>query len=226
MAESGFSKTSASEQGFAGDGPRPRRLWPWVLLLLAVAALVVARTLGIGNASQYTGEPEAVGRRLTELSLEPLTDEAQPVTEANLAGKVTLINYWGWWCGPCAVEFPHLVELEQHLRDRDDFQFLSVASNPDPRDEEGLADATQAFLKQQRAEFATYRDPAGRSQRALARDAQLRATAFPTSVVLDREGVIRGLWIGYQPGLERQIRQAIEDALEGKPLPPMDSERS
>jgi thiol-disulfide isomerase/thioredoxin len=226
MSGAGFSRTSASEQEFAGEGPSRRRLWPWGLLLVAVAALVIARTLGIGNPSEYDGETEAVGRRLTELALEPLTGDAGAVTEADLAGKVTLINYWGWWCGPCAVEFPHLVEMEQHFREQDDFQFLSVASNPDPRDEEGLLESTKAFLKQQRADFATFRDPAGRSQMALARDAQLRGTAFPMSVVLDREGVIRGLWIGYQHGLERQIRQVIEDALEGKAPPAANAERS
>jgi hypothetical protein len=89
-----------------------------------------------------------------------------------------------------------------------------------------LLESTKAFLKQQRADFATFRDPASRSQMALARDAQLRGTAFPMSVVLDREGVIRGLWIGYQHGLERQIRQVIEDALEGKAPPATNAERS
>ena len=53
----------------------------------------------------------AVGQKITTFALQPLTGDSREVTEADLAEKVTLVNFWGPWCGACAVEFPHLVEV-------------------------------------------------------------------------------------------------------------------
>ena len=32
-------------------------------------------------------------------------------------GKVTVINFWGTWCGPCISEMPHLEELAKNYGD-------------------------------------------------------------------------------------------------------------
>jgi thiol-disulfide isomerase/thioredoxin len=40
-------------------------------------------------------------------------------------GKVILINFWATWCGPCRVEIPHLIELQQ--RYGDDLVVLGVS---------------------------------------------------------------------------------------------------
>ena len=41
---------------------------------------------------------------------------------------MTLVNFWGPWCPACGIEFPHLVELEEHFRTDPNFQFLSVST--------------------------------------------------------------------------------------------------
>jgi thiol-disulfide isomerase/thioredoxin len=160
----------------------------------------------------------AVGTRLQDIALEQLTGDARPITTADLGGKVTLINFWGPWCGPCAIEFPHLIELQEHFRGHSDFQFLSVSSNPDPRDDRGLAESTREFLRQQRASIPTYRDSAGRTTIALIHTARLERFGYPTTVLLDRDGVIRALWTGYRPGDERSMRAIIEVVLADQPL--------
>jgi thiol-disulfide isomerase/thioredoxin len=155
----------------------------------------------------------AVGTKLPTFQLEPLTGEVRPASAADLAGKVTLVNFWGPWCGACVVEFPHLVEIEQHFRTKPGFQFFSVSSNFDPRDEQGLAESTEAFLKQQQADFPTYRDPQGATTISLVKAAEIENFGFPATVVFGRGGAIRGLWIGYVPGDELAVRKAIDAAL-------------
>jgi thiol-disulfide isomerase/thioredoxin len=155
----------------------------------------------------------AVGVKLSKLDLIPLTGNAQLVDSSILDGKVTLINFWGPWCTYCVVEFPHLVELEQHFRSEPDFQFFSVSTNQDPTNRIGLAEETAEFLKRHRAEFPTYHDPDAKSQIALMRAANLTDMGYPTTLVLDRQGIIRGLWTGYHSGDELFVRLAIEEAL-------------
>src|SRR5262249_39047933 len=133
----------------------------------------------------------AIGTKLTMFRLEPLTGNGRPITEADLIGKVTLVNFWGPWCGACVVEFPHLMEIEKHFREEPDFQFLSISTNYNPRDDKGLAQSTEHFLKQRRADFPTYRDPDAATTRDLIQAARLDHFGYPTTVLIDREGAIR-----------------------------------
>ena len=221
MSDSGFSQTSAAERQLLPPERGSRPLWPWLLLTVAMAGVMVWRGF---LSPQFSEEPvgkrsPAVGAKLAEIALEPLTGDPPPVATSALAGKVTLINFWGPWCGYCLQEFPELVELEQHFRSRSDFQFFSVSSNPDPFDERGLAEQTAQFMQQQQSPFPTYRDPQGHTHGALAAAAKLTEFGYPTTVVLDREGRIRGLWIGYRPTYVPQVRTVIEETLRGDPLP-------
>jgi thiol-disulfide isomerase/thioredoxin len=214
-----FADSNAAEPGLAVGDRRGPRLWPWLVLIACVAALVAVRMFGPqGQERDGNGRLHpAVGTRFTQVSLQPLTGGGPPIAEADLAGKVTLINFWATWCGPCRMEFPHLMELEADLRSRSDFQFLSVSTGGQ-EEGEALRQASEQFLRQQRTTFRVLQDPGYQTQRALAFAAGLDGFAYPTTVVLGRDGAICGLWIGYAPGDERRVRAAIEAALNNEPL--------
>ena len=212
--EAGFTQSSAAEEKLLPPQRARGAKWFWLAIAAAVVAIVFTRNLFKSNLREESGDTHpAVGTRLTTFHLEPLTGDAQPASLENLDGKVTLINFWGPWCGPCMLEFPRLMEIEQHFRATSDFQFFSVATNPDPFDDRGLAESTAEFLRRQKAEFPTYRDPKAETSRALIESAKLEGFGYPATVVLDRQSIIRGLWIGYSPGDEKQVSQAIEKLL-------------
>ena len=90
-----------------------------LLAFLALAALFLYR-LGAGDPSKL---PSAlIGRQApkTDLpALEGLTRDGKTVpglTNATLAGNVTLVNVWASWCVPCHDEAPLLEELSKDKR--------------------------------------------------------------------------------------------------------------
>jgi len=218
MTESGFYKSSEAERQILPAERKSWPLWPWVALLAAVAVVVALRA-GVTPPEARGQTHPAVGTKLTTFHLEPLTGEGRPTSEADLHGKLTLINFWGPWCPACLVEFPHMMELEKHFRSQPGFQFFSVSANSDPRDDRGLAESTEQFLKQQKAEFPTYRDPEGQTAISLIKAAKIEDFGFPATVLVGSDGAIRGIWLGYVPGDETTIRQAIEKALQQERRP-------
>jgi len=215
MAESGFSKSSQAEQRMLPPENKSWPIWPWLVLLLVLVAILIvhaASSSSVPTELRGTKHP-AVGTKLTTFQLEPLTGKGQSVSESALEGKVTLVNFWGPWCPACLIEFPHLMEVEKHFRSDARFQFFSISSNADPRDETGLAASTEEFLKQQQADFPTYCDPQGDTARSFIMAAKVDDFGFPSTLLIGPDGTLRGLWLGYELDDEKSIQQAIELAL-------------
>jgi cytochrome c biogenesis protein CcmG, thiol:disulfide interchange protein DsbE len=155
----------------------------------------------------------AVGKRLSALSLEPLTGGVQPVTLEALAGKVVVVNFWGTWCGPCRQEFPELAELYESLHANPGFRFLSVScGNGAKEDLAALRSATESFLESSGYQMPTYADPEEVTRTAYDRVASMEG--YPATFVLDRDGLIRGVWPGSMPNIGKQIEDLVRRLLE------------
>lgn len=157
----------------------------------------------------------AVGKEMPEIALEPLTGDSEPVRLSDLKGQPTLVNFWGEWCGPCQMEFPHLVRVRNVFEPQGVF-FASVScgdgSNPEVFAD--LSARTELFLKRQNEKnFATHWDPDARTRRGLVAAAELDGFAYPTTVLLDDKGSIRGLWQGYWEGMEKDLETAVLEVL-------------
>ena len=48
------------------------------------------------------------------------------MTLADFGGKVTLVNFWATWCGPCEREMPSLAALERE-KGSEKFQVIAIS---------------------------------------------------------------------------------------------------
>lgn len=129
---------------------------------------------------------------LPDLTLETL--DGRTLTSADLRGKVTLVNFWATWCGPCRAEIPDLVRLQERYPD----QLLIIGVSED----EAPVQVVEAFA----AEFGM-NYPIVMSTPELDR-AFPGVTALPTSFMVDPELRVVRTHVGLvNPGiLEQETR--------------------
>jgi thiol-disulfide isomerase/thioredoxin len=189
----------------------------WIVLfslgVLGLAAVVlILMTLWPAPSSE---SHTAVGNRLAALELKPLTGDATPVTLDDLKGKVVLVDFWGTWCPPCRVELPHLAAVADKFASQPGFRFLPISCGQDgPEDPEELRGRTEETLQQLGLHVATYCDPAFTTRNAFDKVGKLEG--FPTTFLLDRQGAIRYVWVGYYPQVSQQVESGIRELLDRK----------
>ena len=71
-----------------------------------------------------------IARSLGDLNLSDLNGNIWTVSD--LKGKVTLVNVWASWCGPCTAELPHIQELYEKIKGRDDVQLITLSVDENP----------------------------------------------------------------------------------------------
>ncbi len=188
-------------------------------------AVLLAKLFGLATLGSLVGwgcscrpeQPQGAGPMLDELRLQPLTGNARPVSLADLRGRVVLLNFWGAWCEPCRIELPHIAELYKSRQSAADFVLLAISCDASVEDEEidALRGSTHALLTKMHITMPTYTDPGGVTREAVRRAIGFKG--FPTTLVLDRQGIIRGHWEGYEPGLEREMTTLVDQLLTEKP---------
>lgn len=209
--------TTAEPQNVPAQS-QPVNLLILVILVAGVAGVLVWnfywRPHSVANQS---GKSEGIGKELTALELQPLTGSGEPISLSKVRNKVVLVNFWGTWCPPCRQEFPHIVELWDRYRGNADFELLSVSSSGSaPEDVEDVRKETAQYLKANGVAMPTYIDVDGTSRQAVAALNGKGGFGYPTTVLLDRQGVVRGLWTGYSPGVERSMANGISKLLADK----------
>ncbi len=94
-----------------------------------------------------------------------------------------------------------------------DFRFLAVSCDDDASENVGqLRSDTAALLGKLDLDLPTYTDPNGRTRKAF--DDVGRFEGYPTTIVLDRTGTIRGVHVGAttRQSLRREILRLLSEA--------------
>jgi thiol-disulfide isomerase/thioredoxin len=109
--------------------------------------------------------------------------------EINLAaykGKVVLLDFWGSWCGPCRASHPHLKELYAKYKNKG-FEIIAVASETAKTPEE-QREKWLAAIKKDDINWIHVLNNEEKEKQDIVKD--YRVTAFPTKILLDKDGKI------------------------------------
>jgi thiol-disulfide isomerase/thioredoxin len=152
----------------------------------------------------------AQGSRLIEPPQEFLHDGASPpalrgvdangvvVDLANYRGKVTVVDFWGAWCGPCVARIPAMKKLAAEFR-QSPFVIIGVNSDRD-------RDVALEVMRAQGVTWPNVMD--GQTAGPIA--TAWRVTHWPSIVVLGRDGRIAAI----EPGdaeLVSIVRHLLKD---------------
>ena len=179
--------------------------------LLAGAALTLTLAACGGGAESGGGAETAagaqgglVGKPAPDLTAEAVTGEG-PKTIQEASGKVTIVDFWATFCGPCKKSFPKY----QALVDESAGELTVIAVSVDEPDNADKA-KIEAFVKETGVKFAVVWD----KDQSIVK--KYGVEKMPTSFIVDKTGVIRHVHAGYAEGEEEKIGEEVKALIGGQ----------
>lgn len=143
-----------------------------------------------------------IGSKVPDCELSSINDK-QRYTLQQFHGKVVYVDFWASWCPPCAKSFPFMNELHRDLKDSG-LQMIAVNLDQTPED-------AKTFLAKYPANFTVVAD----ENEQCARDFDVKA--MPSAYLVDRNGVIRHIHLGFREGAAEELRLVAGQLLAEKP---------
>ncbi|MCU6707620.1 TlpA family protein disulfide reductase [Paenibacillus sp. J5C_2022] len=156
------------------------------IVTLFIVAILFA---GLGTYQYMTREAEAAGSGAVDEEFKPkagymaqpfgLPDLDDRIVSAGEAGdKLQLVNFWASWCGPCELEAPDLQKLHEQYGESVALYGVNSTYYDKERDARKFVDTYQFT-------FPVLMDREGTITN------QYKVKVYPTTFLIDSEGVIR-----------------------------------
>ena len=161
------------------------------LLALGAAGLLLIA----GCTTVQVDDGSMVGQKAPEFTLPDL--EGRPVSLSKYQGKVVVLDFWASWCAPCVQELPAFQSLQERYGDKG-LEMVGVNVSDENPDVAG-------FLRGRKIRYTN-----------LVGDEKMQElygpiVGFPTTFVIDRQGMIRHEFIGGRP--PEEIEGAVQELL-------------
>jgi len=189
-----------------------------MILPLAIATYHIADLVPLANASSPTpvnadastpapavmAVPTALTDLPPEVALAPLKDaNGASFKLADFFGKVTVVNLWATWCGPCRLEIPDLIKLHKEFHSRG-VEVIGL-STEDPN---ASAEKVRKFIQDVGIDYRI-----GWATAEVAVPLMQGRQAIPQIFVISPDARILQRFIGYSPNTSPKLKQVLEDAL-------------
>lgn len=186
---------------YAGFGPGSSE--PLANLLLRAGLKLAAddmpqKVWTAADVKAATPAPEARREMLKVGAMAPdfeTTDPAgRPVKLSDYRGKVVVLDFWATWCGPCLAAMPHTQEVAAQYKDQGVVVLGSCTSDTREKFEQWVKANQEKYPDIVWSHDAAARGPDRASY------AKYGVSGIPTQFVIDREGRIVDIVIGYLKG--------------------------
>ncbi len=117
---------------------------------------------------------------------------------SNLKNKVVVINFWFTLCKPCLYEIPAMNEMAAAYASREDVLFLAPGWEK--------KDLIDKFIEKQKMSFVVFAE-------AFSLIDALKIRAYPTTIVVGKDGKITASYSGGLIGIENILKKDIDAAL-------------
>ena len=165
-----------------------------LLTLLALMASVSATAAG--SESNIIVDPPLPA---PDWTLPAIQNAEGDLSMSDFRGKITYVDFWASWCGPCRLSLPALNSLNDEFAD-DPVQFLAISIDVVEED-------AWDFLKRYSVDYPVVIDTEGDIARMFAVD------GMPSGYLLDAEGRVREIHIGFKRGDEQKLAESIKKML-------------
>jgi thiol-disulfide isomerase/thioredoxin len=130
--------------------------------------------------------------------------EGRSYSSETLRGKVVVLDFWYRGCGWCVRSMPQICQLANDMKDK---QVLILGVNIDEDPEDAKFVIRRARLPYPNLEF--HKESENNQRHPL-----LAWTfGYPTLLVIDREGKLADIHVGYSPTLRQEVGESIRQAL-------------
>jgi RNA polymerase sigma factor (sigma-70 family) len=127
--------------------------------------------------------------------------DGKPHALKDYRGKVVILDFWYKDCFWCVRAMPQVKEVADHFKDQ---PVVVFGMNTQDKDEDARPVVAKMGLN-----YATLK-AAGLAEK-------YKVQGFPTLIVIDQEGIVRDMHVGYSPTLKEEVIKSVERLLKGKP---------
>lgn len=165
---------------------------------------------GIAYAARIErAKKTAVGATAPDFMLEDRNGKAHRLS--SLKGKLVLLDFWGSWCMPCRQTHPHLKRLYQEYKSKG-FEILGVSN------ESGNAETDYkkwtAALDEDKMDWLNVLNTDNRAEKTKGILNDYAVNAFPTKVLIDRNGIIIKRFVGNTSANAKALDEIIAKKLD------------
>jgi peroxiredoxin len=184
---------------FAGHGAASREAVGNLLLRAGVELAAADRPTRVFTAAETKPpapeakvEPLKIGALAPDFTTQDL--DGKPVKLSDYRGKVVVLDFWAPWCGPCIAAMPHTQEVAARYKEHGVVVLGSCTSDARDRFENWVRTNQSKY-----PDIIWSHDPAERKPERVSR-ALYGVTGIPTQFIIDREGRVVDIVVGYLPG--------------------------
>jgi thiol-disulfide isomerase/thioredoxin len=168
--------------------PANKRTIRYVLAAVSILAMAMAlagcdSTESTKSAGSGSGSAVAVGQ--------PIAVDSISQSLEQMKGKVVVLDLWATWCGPCRMEIPSFIKLQEKYKAQG-LEIVGVSLDPITRG--GNAELVRKFMQENNINYTIW---VVNNPTALMK--YPTGQGIPTTYVIDRNGRTIKQYVGVQP---------------------------